>query len=120
DIRSTTRLSKKHSPLSSIRHTIQSRGHSYRTPRPEPPFGSRLTLSDRFYTPTLIRPDNKREGWVMSHKLSWVAATSTAARRERRWSVENFCFVCSNLRACIGDGSHEGCERCNDHGNDQL
>jgi hypothetical protein len=33
-------------------------------------------------TPTLIRPDNEREGWVMSHKLTWVAATSTAARRQ--------------------------------------
>jgi hypothetical protein len=41
--------------------------------------GSGLTLSDRFYTPTLIRPDNEREGWVMSHKLTWDAATSTAA-----------------------------------------
>ena len=26
-------------------------------------------LSDRFYTPTLIRPDNEREEWVMSHKI---------------------------------------------------
>jgi hypothetical protein len=34
----------------------------------------RLPLSDRFYTPTLIRPDNDREGWVMSHKIDLVAA----------------------------------------------
>src|SRR5262249_39786468 len=27
-----------------------------RGPTAKPPFGSRLTLSDRFYTPTLIRP----------------------------------------------------------------
>ena len=31
-----------------------------RGPTAKPPFGSRLTLSDRFYTPTLIRPDNER------------------------------------------------------------
>jgi hypothetical protein len=41
-------------------------------------------LSDRFYTPTLIRPDNEREGWATSHKSTWVAATSTTARCERR------------------------------------
>jgi len=29
-------------------------------PTAKPPFGLRLTLSDRFYTPTLIRPDNGR------------------------------------------------------------
>jgi hypothetical protein len=27
-------------------------------------------MSDRFYTPTLIRLDNEREGWVISHKLN--------------------------------------------------
>jgi hypothetical protein len=27
--------------------------------------------------PTLIRPDNEREGWVMSHKLSWVAPATS-------------------------------------------
>src|SRR5262249_35718302 len=32
-----------------------------RGPTAKLPFGSRLTLSDRFYTPTLIRPDNERE-----------------------------------------------------------
>jgi hypothetical protein len=58
-----------------------------RGPTAKPPFGSRLTLSDRFYTPTLIRPDNEREGWVMSRKLTWVVATSTAARRRRQLVV---------------------------------
>jgi hypothetical protein len=28
--------------------------------------GVALTLSDRFCTPTLIRPNNEREGWDMS------------------------------------------------------
>jgi hypothetical protein len=39
-----------------------------------------LTLSDRFYTPTLIRPDNEQEGWRMSHKLSCIAAPLANAR----------------------------------------
>jgi len=30
-----------------------------RGPAAKLPFGSQLTLSDRFYTPTLIRPDNE-------------------------------------------------------------
>jgi hypothetical protein len=37
-------------------------------------WGAVNSLSDRFYTPTLIHVDNEREGWVMSHKLSWLAA----------------------------------------------
>jgi hypothetical protein len=32
-----------------IRRIIQPKGHSCADPRPSPPFGSRLTLSDRFY-----------------------------------------------------------------------
>jgi hypothetical protein len=40
-----------------------------RGPTAKLPFGSGLTLSDRFYTPTLIRPDNEREGWAMSHEI---------------------------------------------------
>jgi len=40
----------------------------------KPPFGVRLTLSDRFYTPTLIRPDNERDGWGMSQQMSCGAA----------------------------------------------
>ena len=64
------RLSKKlHSLPSSIRRIIQTRGHSCTDPAAEAPFGPGLTLSDRFYTPTLIRPDNRREGWLMSHKI---------------------------------------------------
>jgi hypothetical protein len=53
-----------------------------RGPTAKPPFGLRLTLSDRFFTPTLIRPDNEREGWVMSRKLSLVAARCGASGRE--------------------------------------
>ena len=64
----TTALSKKlHSLPSSIRRIIQTRGHSCADPAAKPPFGSGLTLSDRFYTPTLIRPDNERGDGVMSH-----------------------------------------------------
>jgi hypothetical protein len=45
---------KKHSPLSSIRRTIQCRGHSCADPAVKPLFGSKPTLSDRFSTPALI------------------------------------------------------------------
>jgi hypothetical protein len=44
----------------------------------------RPTLSDRFYTPTLIRPDNHREDWVMSHKL---ALTVPLHWRARCWQL---------------------------------
>jgi hypothetical protein len=74
------RLSKKlHSLLSSIRRIIQTRGHSCGAPTAKRPFGLRLTLSDRFYTPTLIRRDNDREGWVMSHKLAWTVPLLASA-----------------------------------------
>ena len=53
---------KNDTPLSSIRRIIQRRGHSCADPTAKPSFGSRLTLSDRFYTPTLTRPDNERAG----------------------------------------------------------
>src|SRR5262249_28337366 len=51
------------------------KGPLLRGPTAKPPFWSRLTLSGRLYTPTLIRPDNEPEGWVMSclTKLTWVA-----------------------------------------------
>ena len=56
------KLSKKlHSPLSSIRRIIQTRGRSCADPTAKPPFGSRLTLSDRFFTPTLIAPRSRFE-----------------------------------------------------------
>jgi len=35
-----------------------------REPTAKQPFGSRLTLSDGFYTPTLIRPYNERVNWL--------------------------------------------------------
>src|SRR5262249_4799932 len=41
-----------------------------RGPRPGRRLGCRLTLSDRFYTPTLIRPDNERGRRRMSFKSS--------------------------------------------------
>src|SRR5262249_1660620 len=73
---------KKQSPLLSIRRTIQCRGHSYRTRDESCRLG--LTLSDRFYTPTLIRPNNENGG-RMGHvsQIELVAATSIAARRDR-------------------------------------
>jgi len=42
----------------------------------------RSTLSDRFYTPTLIRPDHEREGWVMSHNLN-LGCCSVGETRKR-------------------------------------
>jgi hypothetical protein len=58
------RLFKKlHSLLSSIRRIIQTRGHSCaRTSRPSCRLGRGLTRSDRFYTPTLIRPTSGSDG----------------------------------------------------------
>ena len=47
-----------------------------RAPTAKLPFGWRLTLSDRFYTPTLIRPDNEREGGTC-HKLGWICRQLT-------------------------------------------
>jgi hypothetical protein len=44
----------------SVRRIIQIRGHSCADPAAKPLFGSQLTLSDRFCTPTLIRPDNEQ------------------------------------------------------------
>jgi hypothetical protein len=52
-------------------HNSNKRPH-LRGPTAKPTFGALLTLSDRFYTPTLIRPDNEW-GWDhVSHKLTWV------------------------------------------------
>src|SRR5262249_34941199 len=59
-------LSKKlHSLPSSIRRIIKREATPARTRAAKPP--AWLTLSDRFYTPTLIRPDNERGDGVMSH-----------------------------------------------------
>src|SRR5262245_39501601 len=59
-----------HTLPSSIRRIIQPRVEA--TParsHGQAAVGSRLTLSDRFYTPTLTRPDNEPGGWVMSHTI---------------------------------------------------
>jgi hypothetical protein len=56
-----------------------------------PPWSLRLTLSDRFYTPTLIRPDNER--WEKAHVVQ-IEAEHGGTRRHlvrsgpcRRWRL---------------------------------
>jgi hypothetical protein len=72
-----------------------------RGPNRQPPFGSRLTLSDRFYTPTLIRPDNEREGWIMSHKSICVAAPLANAQPD-------LSFRCSSGVGATAAANHDG------------
>jgi hypothetical protein len=55
----------------SLNGVVRKRGSDFANRR-EPVMKTRLTLSDRFCTPTLIRPE--AGGWVMSHKLTWIAA----------------------------------------------
>ena len=71
------RLSKTlHSLLSLIRRIIQPRGRSART---HGQAAVRPTLSDSFYTPMLIRPDNEREGWGHVSQIGFDGAAALAS-----------------------------------------
>src|SRR5262249_53274680 len=77
---------QKNCNLLSIRRIIQTRGHSCaRTSRPSCRLGRGLTLSDRFYTPALIRPTSGSDGscchpsWNVSaagHLRYWLPRSS--------------------------------------------
>jgi len=80
-------------------------------PTAEPPVGWRLTLSDRFYTPTLIRPDNERreKAHVFQIEAEYGADRRMALRHQREriryhCSIHDHCcmhgFISTRAAAC--------------------
>jgi hypothetical protein len=64
-----------------------------RQPTAKPPFGLRLTLVGSLCTPTLIRSDNERVGWAMSHKL----ALTVPLHWQARWRNSPGIIPCSHV-----------------------
>jgi hypothetical protein len=96
-------LSKKwRSLLSSIRPYNSDERPLLRGPTAKPPFGSRLTLSDRFYTPTLIRPDNERR--EKAHVFQIEAEYGAGRRMVLRHQRESIRYHCSIHDHCCMHG----------------